>query len=275
MGVANMAKIVLVVATLFLSASAVLAESSAWTDFTSYSAPVTAPEGTVPALNMASTRRAASNVYSFSGSATVQENAGKEARTFTVNSFIAGGKTKPAEIKANIFALCAASAKGTSFASTVATASKAISAVGVTNKLDFLPPQCMYCLTQGYGTTEATPGFYLPCGCQQTCVDVSGHLKANFARTGLASQSLTNINTKGIKLFPTAAGKNFQPLTTCAAYVDNQIVQNCPAVATFHAVLWPSVLASIAMLYTAYSMMNMSLDMDSLLYTVGSSKKEK
>jgi len=239
---------------------------------------VTAPEGKVPALIMAAARRAASpasSVYDYSGTATVQENAKAESRTFTVNSFIADGKTKPADIKARIFALCAKSATGTSFASTVATASVVLKTASVTNKLAYLPAQCMQCLAQGYGTTEATPGFYLPCGCQGTCVDVSGHLSANFGRTGLVSQFATNINTKSLKLFPTAAGKNMQPLTTCAAYVDNQIVSNCAAVATYHFVLWPSVLASIAMLYTAYSMMNMSLDMDSLLYTVGSSKKDK
>jgi len=44
--------------------------------------------------------------------------------------------------------------------------------------------------------------------------------------------------------------------------------------AIYHFVLWPSVLAAIALIFTAYSMMYMQLDMDSLLYTVGSSSKK-
>lgn len=56
--------------------------------------------------------------------------------------------------------------------------------------------------------------------------------------------------------------------------MSNNIVTTCSQMAIYHFVLWPSVLAAIALIFTAYSMMYMQLDMDSLLYTVGSSSKK-
>jgi hypothetical protein len=254
-----------------LSAPAILA-SSAWTDFVSYSAPAAAPEGHVPALNMASTRRAGStpdivDPNQFAATAPIQNGAPADYRRYvTVNSFIANGTENTVanqdKIRKNIFKLCAAGAEGTAFAGTVNAAWN-----DGQGKVEALPPQCMWCLAKGFGSTEATPGFYLPCGCQQTCVDVSGRLSANFGRS-------SNKGLTGVQGFPTLPGQNMKPLQSCQDFVENQIVYSCPQVATYHFVLWPAILAAIALVYTAYSMMYMQLDMDSLLYTVGSSKKE-
>jgi len=61
---------------------------------------------------------------------------------------------------------------------------------------------------------------------------------------------------------------------TCQDYIDNRIVTTCAQVARYHIVLWPSLIGVIILLYVAYSMAYMQLDMDSLLYEAASSNKE-
>jgi len=109
---------------------------------------------------------------------------------------------------------------------------------------------CFYCQTLGYGTNDKSPGYYVPCGCQRNCVDVSGNLK-----------------------FTDKMGKT-QKLDTCQKYIDAGMVATCNNIAVYHAVLWPSLLGAIAMLYMAYSMINMPLEMNSLLFSVGATKKD-
>jgi len=203
--------------------------SKAWTDFVSHVASPVQGHAT----NLATASAAKSCTIKL-----VTGPAGKE-RTVTANSFVAtyghNANSSATDCKANVFALCKRGSKGTSFAASVGTATD-------------LNPWCTYCLTQGYGTDDASGGgFYLPCGCQRTCVDVSGYLK-----TSLSSSNLT----------------------TCQAYIDQKLVTTCNNIFTYHFVLWPSLLAIITLLYVAYSMAYMSLDMDSLLYTVGSSSKK-
>merc|ERR1740138_12277 len=261
-----------VMMALLVSVPAISA-STAWVDFITHSAEPASPEGSVPATNLASERRAAptfTDPNAFSAAVTIQPGkpGGDYIRQVTVNSFIAGGETAEDKVKARIFSLCQGGAAGTNFAKLPGATPLA------QNPNDEMPPQCMYCLARGYGTTERTPGFYLPCGCQQTCVDVSGNLNANFARTGLPQQDGSSTSLTAIKLFPTDTS-NYQPLKTCSDYVANRLVYPCQDLATYHFVLWPSVLAGLALIYTAYSMINMQLDMDSLLYTVGSSSKKE
>jgi len=279
MGVVAMNCVLLAVAIAVPAVSA----SSAWSDFVAYSGPVAAPEGHVPALNLASTRRSAGMIAQ---TAVIQPSTATEAAyqtSITVNSFISqaapGAENNRTHNKQRIFELCAKGAKGTSFYALVKEAYRS-------GKVDQMPPQCAYCLSQGYGTDESTPGFYLPCGCQNTCVDVSGYLKANWARLGLPEKDMTNSGapTQGVSLANfTAKGSVFpqmaravplSPLEDCSGYLSNQIVYSCADIAQYHFVLWPSVLAVLAMAYTAYAMAYMQLDMDSLLYTVGGGKKD-
>jgi len=198
----------------------------------------------------------------------------------TVNSFILGtnGNTDDAQvaIKKNIFDLCKKGSAGTSFSTYM----------GITSDDSEADPQCYYCLAKGYGTDESTPGFYLPCGCQKVCVDVSGNSKGSFSTADYEETSprfygdLTD-DTNGQHFPPLSnslgrdgAYAEGQPMGTCQDYIDNQMVTTCGDIFRYHFVLWPSVFASLALFYTAYSMINMQLDMDSLLYTVGSSKKD-
>jgi len=255
----------------------VASASSAWSDFVSYTAPEAASQG-----HASSSRRVlATNDAQIAQvqPSYVKPDALGYLSFVTVNQFIANGTTHNSkeQNKYNIFKLCNDHAKGTSFAGLVSTAWQGAQAASTqAAKTDFMPPQCMYCLTKGYGVDEKTPGFYLPCGCQETCVDVSGQLTANWARDGISQQDgVGQLKSGDVKLFPALANTgNFKPLESCSAYLANQVVYSCPQIAQFHFVLWPSLLAFAAMFYMAFSMMNMSLDMDSLLYTVGGSGKK-
>jgi len=192
----------------------------------------------------------------------------------TVNSFIYNGTAgDQAALKDRIFQLCKAGAAGTSFSTYM----------GLTT--DTADPMCYYCLTKGYGTDDSTPGYYLPCGCQKVCVDVSGNTKGSFSTTDYTANSpsfygdLTDSDGQHFPPLSNSLGRNGaygegQTLGTCQDYIDNQMVTTCGDIFRYHFVLWPSLLGSLALIYTAYSMINMNLDMDSLLYTVGSSKKD-
>merc|ERR1711907_12076 len=266
------------IALAFAMYTAAASASSAWSDFVSY----TGPKGHAPASSsrrvLASTAGQTAQVQP----SYVKDDANGYLTVVTVNKFISGNESTTdisAQNKYKIFQLCAEHSAGTSFHGTVKEAwAAAQSKSSIDEKNDFMPPECMACLAKGWGIDEYTPGFYLPCGCQQTCVDVSGNLKANWARRGIAQQDGTgvlNSSTFNMKSWPTLArNSEYEPLESCSAYLANEMVYSCPQIAQFHFVLWPSLLAGAAALFMAYSMMNMQLDMDSLLYTVGSSSKK-
>jgi len=265
----------------------VVSASSAWSDFVNYRA---------EASQASSSRRLLFNggdtpVYEeYSGTAFVQSSASYTkdpgaSRSFTVNSFIFGdcgsqskvGSPSPQQlcVKQRVFDLCYNASAGTDFYGTVSAAHKG-STAGPTSS-DNTPPQCMMCLSQGWGTSEATPGFYLPCGCQRTCVDVSGNSKRAFADVVPASGGFPFMQKSFLVPYGVASDTDKmgeQPLATCQDYIKTNIVTTCTQMNIFHFVLWPSILAAMALVFVAYSMMNMSLDMDSLLYTVGSSSKK-
>jgi len=239
------------------------AASSAWTEFVAYKAPVVAPEGRVNALNLAGAATVTLPT------ATVQEYSASPSFTTTVtlNKFINSNSANTT--RAKVFALCKAGSAGTTFGATMAT---------ITD-VKAMPPQCFACLAKGWGTDEKTPGFYLPCGCSDTCVDVSGNVKANFNGQNKNTVAVTDTSASDLSsLFKSSywpvmpSGGNMQPLKTCDAYLQNGLVQNCGGVARYHFALWISLIAVAAMLFTAYSMMYMQLDMDSLLFESGSKK---
>jgi len=62
--------------------------------------------------------------------------------------------------------------------------------------------------------------------------------------------------------------------TQCRAQEQRGIVTSCAAQATFQISMWFGILFAVIIVFAAYSMMNMSLDMDSLLYTVGEPDKK-
>jgi hypothetical protein len=268
--------------------------SSAWSDFVSYSAPVAVPKDSVDGLNLAQ-YETTNQFYHLNSGAYVQPvslcptsgTPDSQCRAFTVNNFIKGSTTNAADIKNRIAELCKAGALGTDFGSMYTTDAKFDG--------DNMPSQCLTCLAKGFGTSEATPGFYLPCGCQATCVDVSGNTTANFNRAGLAGSSLApaanSAPTQGAGFHPwdsmnypsdpTAAKTKMMDqyrkgiaLKTCQDYKTNKIVLTCNQVSIYHFVLWPSLLGGAALIYFAMYMGSMQLDMDSLLYTVGSSSKK-
>merc|ERR1712199_87639 len=253
---------------------ALVSAASAWNDFVSHTAPVEAPKGSVGALNLATfANPMAHTAVTYVQPGCSSSSTTDDCRAVTVNSLIGSGT--PAEINKKICKKCKAAALGTDFYSTMA--SFDCNAVSDTNPV---PPQCMSCLTKGFGSTEATPGFYLPCGCQGTCVDVSGNSTANFAKAGLKGSTLSYEYKFASTDMPTTNqelamrySKGY-PLTTCQDYITNKIVLTCNQISIFHFVLWPSVLGGAALLFTAMSMSYMQLDMDSLLYTVGSSGKK-
>jgi len=264
----------------------------------------------VQALNLAEARRTGSESCGTRCiGAVVQPSTSTTKASFTtvvtVNTFVLNHVEKlfgadNATLDNNkraIFALCYQGAAGTSFYSTVKFAYEASG-----GNPDAMPPQCMTCLSKGWGSNEgcsststggcATPGFYLPCGCSQTCVDVSGNLKANWAKQGIPQKTVFfgddglgagSYTDGGNSVFPKLASgipgdseavSEFGALSNCSAYLANQIVTDCATISEYHFMLWPALLATIAAMYFAYSMAYMQLDMDSLLYTVGSSSKK-
>jgi len=218
---------------------------------------------------------------SYAASVQVQPIGGNVETAFqrfvTVNSFIADGNTNSdgKAIQKRILDLCKAGAAGTEFS--YMNTSQYNSA-----KTQIADPLCYYCLTRGYGTTDNTPGFYLPCGCQRSCVDVSGFTKGSFESKPGEAQFFGSddahpgfpylSNSFAMKGVYKAGGGN--TMNSCQDYIDNKIVTTCNEMFIYHFVLWPSVLGGIALLYSAYSIAAMPLDMDSLLYTVGSSSKK-
>jgi len=208
-----------------------------------------------------------------------------QAAYVTVNEFVAKnqkGDTKASqiEIQKRIWQLCKKGAAGTSFSQVAQSKWSA----GVAN------PECYYCFGKGYGVDSSTPGYYLPCGCQRTCVDVSGNSVGSYQskepKKPKAQQffGLGDSNNGGFPYLSNSFGSNGvygtgtgtfgQKLNTCQDYIDNRMVTTCNEIFIYHFVLWPSVLGVLALFYAVYSIAFMSLDMDSLLYTVGSSHKK-
>merc|ERR1711988_786531 len=173
---------------------------------------------------------------------------GNEALTVTVNKFITNGTTlsSQADIKANIWKLCQKGAPGTSFSQ--------VAAEGYSSTI--ADPMCYYCLSRGYGVDEDTPGFYLPCGCQRTCVDVSGNSVGSYSANprgpggsyfGLGSESKkggfpgysNSFAINGAYGQWQKSGSSAQlvssgaPLTTCQDYIDNRMVTTCNEIFIF------------------------------------------
>jgi len=194
-------------------------------------------------------------------------------RFVTVNKFIAQGTNGDGfKIQARILSLCKAGAPGSEISF--------INNSGFSSTI-VAEPMCYYCLTRGYGVDEHTPGFYLPCGCQRTCVDVSGYTKGSFKSVSSDTPNFYGPSNGGG--FPYLSnsvaqsgvyGGAAQTLGTCQDFIDNKIVTTCNQMFIYHFVLWPSVLAIASLAYASSSIANMQLDMDSLLYTVGSSGKK-
>jgi hypothetical protein len=202
-----------------------------------------------------------------------------QLRAFTVNSFINGacsGTGAQECVRMRVFELCYNASVGTSFYPTVSAAWEA--KTGATPS-DYMPPQCTACLSQGWGTTEATPGFYVQCGCQSTCVDVSGNSQKVFTSVGVDGESNYPELASSYKVpdgdDATEVGiAKGTAMYTCHDYIKTNIVTTCTQMNIYHFVLWISLIAGLTLVFTAYSMMYMQLDMDSLLYTVGSSSKK-
>lgn len=285
-------------ACLLLVLPVVVSGSSAWTTFVNYKAPVVAPEEAAPALNLASQRRTTS-----SASFSIQPEQDASSGRFVVpNDFTANSLTDQYELKMRVFELCKNGAAGTSFEATVTHAWNAAAAAGGTNetKSKYMPPQCATCMAKGWGVNswnyspDPTPGYYLPCGCQETCVDVSGNMRATFNKIP-TSASLYNYagadstytklgGSMGSTAFPSATtgdgssgNAGYQQLKTCQDYLDNRLTYTCSGIAEFQTAIWVGILMAIIFVYTAVAMSGMQLDMDSLLYTVGGpgSKKDQ
>jgi len=205
-------------------------------------------------------------------------------RFVTVNDYIAGGSTDGKVIQKRILDLCRQGSPGSELSSMNTTTYDGVNVA---------EPLCYYCLTRGFGVDQNTPGFYLPCGCQRTCVDVSGNTQGSFSAVETSASAsffgpLTKLSGKAAGGFPYLSnsvanqglygdgkGSYGQAMTTCQDYIDNKLVTTCNDMFIYHFVLWPSVMGGVALLYAAYSIATMPLDMDSLLYTVGSSGKKE
>jgi hypothetical protein len=111
-------------------------------------------------------------------------------------------------------------------------------------------PWCTYCMLKGYGTNANTPGFYVPCGAQNVCVDVSGNSYLN------------------------ATGKGAVQLSSCQDYIKYKLVSSTTDLITYHTMLWVSLGAAIVLAVMIYYMVFMPLDMDSLLFEVGEGSKK-
>jgi len=227
----------------------VAAASEAWNSFLSHTA------GPVSATNLAARRTGAATGGCWSTVEYVSSSQTPPSmpRWVHANKFIANGTTSDGEAcAAKISALCTKGSVGTDFYYQANTASQARTP---TTAAQFkagknISPMCFYCQAMGYGVDEKTPGYYVPCGCQRNCVDVSGNV-----------------------MYTDKFGVS-QKLDTCQKYIDAGIVATCNNIAIYHAVLWPSLLGFMTMLYMAYSMINMPLEMNSLLFSVGSNKKD-
>jgi hypothetical protein len=232
------------------------AASEAWLSFLSHTS------GPIPATNLAARRAGASSsdgCWSTVEYVGGNDNPPSMPRWVKANNFIATfgsnstAATNGPECAAKISNLCTKGSEGTPFywqATPVLVPERSPLTAAQIKSGKNLSPMCFYCQTLGYGTNDKSPGYYVPCGCQRNCVDVSGNLK-----------------------FTDKMGKT-QKLDTCQKYIDAGMVATCNNIAVYHAVLWPSLLGAIAMLYMAYSMINMPLEMNSLLFSVGSNKKE-
>jgi len=115
-------------------------------------------------------------------------------------------------------------------------------------------------ITQGDNAPQGMPSSCLtvatrPCGCQQVCrpVDCSPD-KIKSALTGTFSDC--------------------QFYDQCRLQEERGLVTSCAHQSAFQILMWFGIIFAVIIAFAAYSMMNMSLDMDSLLYTVGEPDKK-
>jgi len=96
-----------------------------------------------------------------------------------------------------------------------------------------------------------------PCGCQGLCRPVectTGEIAINNAGT-------------------TTTGRCDYELQ-CRRQQELGLVTSCAEQATFQISMWFGIICAVVITFVSYAMMNMSLDMDSLLYTVGDPDKK-
>merc|ERR1719409_717204 len=158
------------------------AASEAWLSFLSHTS------GPIPATNLAARRAGASSDGCWTSVEYVGqgETAPSAPRWVHANKFIAtfGSNTTAAkdgsECAARVSQLCTKGSEGTPFywqATPDKTGKRDPLTAAQIKAGKNLSPMCFYCQTLGYGTNAKTPGYYVPCGCQRNCVDVSGNLK--------------------------------------------------------------------------------------------------
>jgi len=88
-----------------------------------------------------------------------------------------------------------------------------------------------------------------PCGCQGLCRPVS-------------------CTTEAI------AANKCDYYTQCRRQEELGLVTSCAATATFQVAMWFGIIFAVVVAFVSFAMMNMPLDMDSLLYTVGDPEKK-
>jgi len=96
-----------------------------------------------------------------------------------------------------------------------------------------------------------------PCGCQQVCRPV------DCTQSQIAA---------AITVPRGAHACEFEH--QCRLQEERGFVTSCATQATFQISMWFGIIFTVIIAFAAYSMMNMSLDMDSLLYTVGEPDKK-
>merc|ERR1711865_466916 len=102
-----------------------------------------------------------------------------------------------------------------------------------------------------------------PCGCQGICRPVSCSMERIFATNkGDAANS------------PTDYSNLCDYYTQCRRQEELGLVTSCAETAVFQVSMWFGIIFSVVVAFVAFAMMNMPLDMDSLLYTVGDPEKK-
>eukprot|EP00658_Telonema_sp_P-2_P006274 TRINITY_DN123_c0_g1_i5.p1 TRINITY_DN123_c0_g1~~TRINITY_DN123_c0_g1_i5.p1 ORF type:complete len:242 (+),score=65.28 TRINITY_DN123_c0_g1_i5:157-882(+) len=93
-----------------------------------------------------------------------------------------------------------------------------------------------------------------PCGCQNLCRPVD------------CTADQINATNNG--------ANDCDWRASCRRQEELGIVTSCAEQATFQISMWFGIIFAVVIVFVSYSMMNMSLDMDSLLYTVGDPDKK-
>merc|ERR1711907_48561 len=100
----------------------------------------------------------------------------------------------------------------------------------------------------------------MPCGCQQMCRPVA-------CTTAQIQATVTN----GFEDSTTSCNMTAQ----CRRQEELGLVTSCATMATFQISMWFGIIFAVVVVFAAFAMMNMPLDMDSLLYTVGDPDKKE